>query len=413
MRFCMITTFYPPYSFGGDGVFVKQLSNELARRGHEVEIVCCQDAYNLLAGGKRLKPIHDQDHPRVTVHSLKSPWGFLSPLATHQSGRPILKSSKIKKILQRPFDVIHYHNVSLIGGPAILQYGEAVKVYTLHEYWLICPTHLLFKFNRKICARRHCLPCVLTHRRPPQVWRYTDAIAEAVNHVNIFIAPSTFSKKTHLQMGLKIPIIELPHFSARWDSHEQSAELSTAEAPYFLFVGRLEKIKGLQEVLPLFRQYQRAQLRIVGAGDYEPVLRRLAKDVPNIQFLGYRSGEELGLLYKHAVATIVPSLWHEVFGMVILESFAQRTPVIVRNRGGMPQLVKESGGGFVFDTTAELLSAMERLLENPSLRQRIGMFGYEAFRSKWGAEVHIARYLNIVSGAMAERLDKRTPENAS
>ena len=48
MRFCMVTTFYPPYAFGGDGVFVQQLSNELAKRGHQVEVIHCRDAYNLL-----------------------------------------------------------------------------------------------------------------------------------------------------------------------------------------------------------------------------------------------------------------------------------------------------------------------------------------------------------------------------
>src|SRR6266496_4685905 len=88
MRFCMITTFYPPYAFGGDGVYVQQLSNELAKRGHQVEVVHCRDAYNLLAG--RIPPITYHDHSNVTVHSLKSPLGFWSPLATHQSGRPIV-----------------------------------------------------------------------------------------------------------------------------------------------------------------------------------------------------------------------------------------------------------------------------------------------------------------------------------
>jgi hypothetical protein len=45
----MITTFYPPYSFGGDGVYVQQLSNELAKRGQQVEVIHCRDAYNALA----------------------------------------------------------------------------------------------------------------------------------------------------------------------------------------------------------------------------------------------------------------------------------------------------------------------------------------------------------------------------
>jgi glycosyltransferase involved in cell wall biosynthesis len=394
MRFCMITTFYPPYSFGGDAVFVQQLSNELAKRGHQVEVVHCRDTYNLLAGRTPSPAYHD--HPNVTVHALKSPLGFVSPLATHQTGRPILKSSRIKEILEKPFDVIHYHNISLVGGPKILHYGQAVKLYTLHEYWLVCPTHMLFKFNHEVCTHKQCLSCTLAHGRPPQLWRYTDMIAQAVKQVDLFIAPSEFTRNKHFEMGLKIPIVELPYFTSRWERHDTFPRRSTGEVPYFLFVGRLVKIKGLQALLPVFRRYEKAQLWIVGVGDYEPVLRRMAQGSPNIKFLGYQSGERLRILYQQAVASIVPSLWYEVFGLVILEAFSQGTPVIVRNRGAMPKLIDESGGGFVFNTDQELLDAMDRLVGDPDLRQRIGRRGYAALRQKWRADMHIQRYMEII-----------------
>lgn len=54
LRFCMITTFYLPYSFGGDGIFVHQLSNEIANRGHRVDVIHCIDSYRLLADGEPL-----------------------------------------------------------------------------------------------------------------------------------------------------------------------------------------------------------------------------------------------------------------------------------------------------------------------------------------------------------------------
>ncbi len=151
MRFCMVTTFYPPYHFGGDGIFVHQLSNELAKRGHHVEVVHCRDAHQFLSGRTPSMPY--QDHPNVTVHGLKSPAGFLSPLVTQQTGWPVLKSSQLNAILAKPFDVIHFHNISLVGGPKVLEYGRAVKLYTLHEYWLVCPTHMLFKFGQEVCTR--------------------------------------------------------------------------------------------------------------------------------------------------------------------------------------------------------------------------------------------------------------------
>ena len=48
LNFCMITTFYPPYNFGGDGIFIYRLSNALANRGHKVDIIHCKDAYLML-----------------------------------------------------------------------------------------------------------------------------------------------------------------------------------------------------------------------------------------------------------------------------------------------------------------------------------------------------------------------------
>ena len=148
LRFCMVTTFYPPYNFGGDGIFVHRLSNELARRGHQVDVIHCRDAYRLMAGQDTNRGY--DDHPNVTVHGLKSPFGFLSPLATQQTGFPLFKSAGILRVLDKDFDVIHYHNISLLG-PKILEYGHGIKLYTMHEYWLVCPTHVLFRFNRAAC----------------------------------------------------------------------------------------------------------------------------------------------------------------------------------------------------------------------------------------------------------------------
>ena len=270
LRFCMITTFYPPYNFGGDGIFVHRLSNELARRGHQVDVIHCTDAYRFLA---RQEPTGTYDnHPNVTVHGLKSRFGFLSPLATQQTGFPFFKSGQIQRILEKGFDVIHYHNISLVGGPKILEYGQGIKLYTMHEHWLVCPTHILFRFNRAPCMRPHCFLCNLTYKRPPQWWRYFGLLEAAVKHVDTFISPSHFTKDKHHQMGLNIPIVHLPNFVPPVELSSSTVEEAIGEAlnePYFLFVGRLEKLKGLQTLIPVFRHYQKAQLLIAGTGNDE------------------------------------------------------------------------------------------------------------------------------------------------
>jgi glycosyltransferase involved in cell wall biosynthesis len=400
----MVTTFYPPYHFGGDAIYVQQLSNELAKRGHDVEVIHCKDSFDFMSGGRRAGV--SQDHPSVHVHRLESSLGMLSPLGTHQTGRPLLKAARLREILEQRFDVIHYHNVSLVGGPDVLRYGQAVKLYTLHEYWLVCPTHMLFKYNTGPCLERQCFRCTVFHKRPPQWWRYTDLIEESVKHVDLFLAPSSFIAQKHQQLGLNIPTVELPYFSSRWETQRIEPAPMPDGPRYFVFVGRLEKLKGVQTLIPVFRRYEQAQLWVVGTGEYEAELRRMAAGSSNIQFLGHQSGDRLRMLFDGAVATIVPSLWYEVFGIVILESLARATPVIVRNIGGMSKIIEESGGGMTFDNDEQLLEAMDRLLADPHLRRRLGQQGHAAFHQRWTADVHVPLYLSLITRLLENQTRK-------
>ena len=146
----MVTTFYPPYFFGGDAMHVYRLSNLLARRGHDVTVVHAIDAYRVLAGSEPGGRFPNE--PGVTVVPVRGRLGQAAPVLTYLTGRPLLSRRSIQAVLERErFDVIHFHNVSLIGGPGVLSYGRAPKLYTMHEHWLVCPMHVLFKNNRELC----------------------------------------------------------------------------------------------------------------------------------------------------------------------------------------------------------------------------------------------------------------------
>jgi len=397
MRFCMITTFYPPYNFGGDGISVYHLSHALARLGHHVEVIHCIDSYRLLGG--QTPTNSTTDHPNVIVHGLKSPFGPLSPLATQQTGYPLFKAARVGDILDKGFDVIHYHNTSLVGGPGITRLGEAIKLYTMHEYWLICPTHVLFRFNRSVCSRRHCLLCSLSYGRPPQWWRYLGFLKWIEKNIDVFIAPSRFCGQKHLQMGFTAPIVHLYNSVAPPDkgvSRPVQDDTRKTQRPYFLFVGRLEKIKGLQSAIPLFRRYSGAELWIAGTGAYASRLKRLAGESNNIRFLGHQHGQALHSLYREAIAVIVPSLCLEIVPTVIPEAFMHRTPVIPRRLAGMQEIIEECGGGLLFDTEEELMRAVSNLVEDPSYRDQLGEEGHQAYLRNWTEEVHLKRYFELI-----------------
>ena len=98
LRFCLPTTFYPPYHFGGDATYVRGLSRALVSLGHEVEVMHCVDAYRLMKGNSMPQDVADAG---VIVHRLKSRFGFLSPLITQQTGHPGLKARAERAIAWR------------------------------------------------------------------------------------------------------------------------------------------------------------------------------------------------------------------------------------------------------------------------------------------------------------------------
>ncbi len=404
LRFCMISTFYPPYSYGGDGIFVYHLSNALARLGNSVDVIHCLDSYHALGGKVCENPY--PNHPNVTVHSLKSPYGFLSPLATQQTGHPFFKAARIKAILNNGFDVIHYHNISLVGGPAVVKLGQGIKLYTTHEYWLVCPMHLLFRFNKSECTRRYCLPCSLSYRRIPQLWRYSGLLKQIEKHIDMFIAPSHFCVKKHREMGFNAPMAHIPNFVPLPDgtfSNILQNTPSEERRPYFLYVGRLEKIKGLQTIIPLFQRYPKAELRIVGKGNYESDLKKLAKGSSNIRFLGYQHGQALGKLYQKAIAVIIPSICFEISSLVIPEAFTHHTPVIAKKRGGMPETIEKSGAGILFEDEFDLMRAMNALIEKPALRHDLGECGHRAYLRNWSAQAYLKKYFELIENISNER----------
>jgi glycosyltransferase involved in cell wall biosynthesis len=409
LKFCMVTTFYPPYNFGGDGMHIYRLSNELAKRGHSVDVFHCEDSFLLL---NKKPPIGDfPNHPNINVHGLRSAKGFLSPLLTQQTSVPFLKSELKKALETNEYDVIHYNNMSLIGLTA-LSYGSsnAVKLYTTHEHWLVCPMHVLWKYNREVCTKKACLSCQLAGKRPPQLWRYTGLLEKMLKHVDCFLSPSRFTLNKHLEMGLDIPIKHMPYFlPTPTEETENVITENESEKPYFLFVGRLEEIKGVQNIIPVFKRQNKYNLLIAGDGEYREKLEDQAGSAANIRFLGRIDQKRLQGLYQTALAVIVPSICYETFGIIIIEAFSRKTPVIVNDLGALPEVVEDSGGGFIYATKNELSEAMDKLATDFSLRNDKGIRGYQAFLNYWNEDAHIRRYLELIESFHMKKLGNNLP----
>lgn len=391
MRFCFLTTFFPPKHFGGDAVFVAKLANLLASRGHEVHVVHCEDSFDLLAGP--VKPSAFPLHPTIKVYPLQL--GAISPVVTYFTGQPGPKAARIEEILVIGFDVVHWHNLSLIGGPGALPMGRGVRLCTFHDYWFICPTHILFKYEKEACQTRNCLACVLAHHRPPQPWRWTHFLRDSLQHVDRFISPSEFVRRRYLESPLEIDSVVLPHFVDAGPEPDPSAP--PPADPYYLFVGRLEKAKGLQTVLPLFQGTKR-RLLVAGAGNHEAELRRLASEGHNIEFLGRVPHDRLAQLYAGARATLIPSICYETFGMTILESVRSGTPVVASQFGALPEIVSDLGGGWNYSSLPELAQILDRIDADPAIARARGLQARQQL-DRYSENLHLQRYFQIIEQA--------------
>jgi len=408
LRFCMVTTFYPPHAFGGDGVAVQRLARALAGRGHEVTVVCDRDAFAAL-NPDGAPPVATDGADGVAVHRLTSPLGALSPLLTQQTGRPIANADALARIFGAGrFDVVHFHNVSLVGGPGVLRYGSGVKLYTAHEHWLVCPTHVLWRFGREPCPGRKCLRCTLRAGRPPQLWREGGVVTREIDRVDAFIALSEFSRRKHREFDFPRDMEVIPGFlpdaevawppSAAGDEPPPSPSLSPHERPYFLYAGRLERLKGLDDVIPLFRDGGAdADLVIAGDGTHRAALEEVAGGSPRVRFLGHLPHESLDRYYRHTVAAVVPSVGFETFGLVAIEAFSRGTPVLARRTGPLPEIVERSGGGATFATAAELAPLLRRVQHDATWRASLSRAARAGFEANWSERAVVPRYLDLVA----------------
>jgi glycosyltransferase involved in cell wall biosynthesis len=114
------------------------------------------------------------------------------------------------------------------------------------------------------------------------------------------------------------------------------------------YVGQLTPAKGIRELVRQMGDWQSGQCELLvagkGAAAYEAMLR--AEAPKNVRFLGFVKPDEV---YRAIDLLVVPSLWQEPLGMIVLEAFMHGVPVIVSRRGGLPEIVDEGRTGLVYE----------------------------------------------------------------
>jgi glycosyltransferase involved in cell wall biosynthesis len=119
----------------------------------------------------------------------------------------------------------------------------------------------------------------------------------------------------------------------------------------FLYFGRLDEPKGIQIAIAAFRKNPSDEIKfhIAGSGPYENELKHMANDDKRIIFHGFLEKEKLNSLIHQCSYLIVPSIWYEPFGLVIIESLNRGMPVIASEIGAIPEIIINEYNGFLFE----------------------------------------------------------------
>jgi glycosyltransferase involved in cell wall biosynthesis len=408
LSFCLVTTFFPPESFGGDAVHVHRLAGLLAARGHRVRVVHAPGAFDALATGVAPASGHERIADVEVLRVVTRP---AQAAATYLTGEPVSYRGALREAL-RGFDVVHFHNPSLIGGPGALRMGDGLRLYTTHEHWLLCPTHGLFRYGREVCTTRTCWRCTLSYRRPPQLWRSTPLLSHGVSGLDLLLSPSRFTARLHED---RFPDVRVEVLRPPGVAPETLADLPRARAharPYLAYVGRLEAIKGVRSLVDAFGQVRGdIDLVVVGDGGERADLEARARHDPRVVFLGPRAHREALAYARDARALVVPSVGLETFGGSGAEAMAVGTPVIVRDLGPLPELV-EAGGGLVASGTAGLTRAMQELVDDEPRARTLGDDARRIATTSYAEGAFVDRYLHLIAEVARRRGRERTAELA-
>jgi len=327
----------------------------------------------------------------------------LTPTTSKTGGiRPVqvADEEELFKICRAQYvDVLHYHKFASVVPPADIN-----AVYTVHEHTPHCLSGGLFLKRRQMpCPRTYnfftCSYGVIrdhcSSRRPHS---FIDAIKRV--HVQQAVTPSLkvvcvghFLKDRMVKAGYaKDRIRVIPNFT---DILILGSEMASSSVAEFLFIGRLEKLKGIEWLLRSFKETRLPSiLNICGEGTDEQRLRAMVKDFQledRVKFHGWIDRETKIDMLRACRALIVPSLWPETFGLVAIEAAGCARPVIASNAGELPYIIENGHNGLVVDVgkMQALSIAIDDLAGNPEKAKAMGLNNQQKLRDLYTAEIHM------------------------
>lgn len=371
MKILMVNKFL--YPNGGSETYIFQLGEELIAQGHEVQYFGMEHERRCVGNRAEAYTRNMDFHGASRLEKLSYP---LRTIYSSEARR------KIRRVLDdfQP-DVCHLNNFNFQLTPSIIleikkwsrQTGRACKIiYTAHDYQLVCPNHNCrnprTRGNCEKCLSgnyMHCMKDKCIHRSTLRsalgmLEAYFWRINGAYRHIDTIICCSEF---------LKSKMDTNPLFAKKTVAmHNFVKPLPVAAAEkkdYVLYFGRFSEEKGIRTLLEACRALPDIPFIFAGTGPLEVELQ----NIPNVQNVGFQTGESLHKLIREARFSVYPSEWYENCPFSVMESQMLGTPVLGADIGGIPELIMPGKTGELFESrnTTELTEKIQHLWKNRDL----------------------------------------------
>lgn len=357
MKILIVNTFYYPNMVGGTEQSIKLLAEGLSSIGHEVYVLTGDSSKS----SKEIDIINNINIIRLNIKE-RFNYGFKKVVRKGLEIRNILFRNKINEILDeiRP-DIIHTNNLFYIS-PVIwkIAHEKNIKViHTLRDYWGICPKCTLLNKNCEICSKGKLL-CKL-HKKNYKLYS---------KYVNLVTAPSKFTLDLYNENGLFNDIPNKLIYNAidiDLNEHKNLVQQKLKRENLnikFVFLGSLEVHKGVKFLIETFLQIKNNNIELIICGDGS--LRNYVQEACNkdnrIKYKGKVDKKEKIKILEDSDVMIVPSIWYEPFGRVIIEAYKYAMPVIACKIGGIKELLNDQVSiGITVNCKKELEVSLNRL----------------------------------------------------
>lgn len=378
MKICLINSLYKPYRRGGAEVVFNTIVKELKKDGHDVFVIT-------ISRKKDKKNFYCQEMDNVKVYRFypKNIFSFIDIAQQPYWQRVIWhlidtfnyhSYRQVKKILKKEKpELVLSHNLKGLGylTLAAVKNLKIKNIHTLHDIQLVNPTGLLIKGQEK---------------QPLFLKPYYKITQKLFSGPAVIVSPSKWLLDFYRQYGFfkKSKEVVIPNPLVL--SNKEIRKNFKDKKVNYLFLGQLEKHKGILFLLDVFKEFNNldnCRLIVVGRGDLEEKLREKYKKLDWVEFLGFIPSNQLGkLVFKNIHYTIVPSLCYENSPGVIYDSFKYSTPVIASAIGGVPEIVQEGVNGYTFEPGNKIsllnklnqsyhnLDKFEQMAENAKIKAR-------------------------------------------